>query len=113
MGARLTMIDSHKEQLLCEILNAHANGVANAWLDQALNTHRFTLPEHYQACSFRELIIDTRKFFLRAIHPDKVPMEWKNSPEHANAVDTVFKFVDGRLQEKLQACATYPNMRHL
>ena len=80
------MSDADKGILLRQILNAHGSGMVIAWLEDAVQTHRFSPPERKDSCGVRELMMDTRKHLFRAVHPDKIPQDWKESKIHYDAV---------------------------
>ena len=73
---QLTLSDDRKEQLLIEMLNSHNAGMPGAWLEQALNTNRFTSVPHFEECTYRELYVETQRYIQRNIHPDKIPRVW-------------------------------------
>ena len=96
---QLTLCDSRKEQLLIEMLDSHNYGVPGAWLEQALNTHRFTSIPHFEECTYRELFVDTQRYIQRNIHPDKIPRVWDESPQHAEGAHAMYKYYMNALQE--------------
>ena len=88
-----------------ELMDAQRKAVTNAWLDHALQTHRFLPPNLKPVCDWRDLCIKTRNYVMRAVHPDKIPLTWKQSPEHNAAVHTTYNLLGERFLFHLQRCA--------
>ena len=104
--------DKDREAVLYSLYTAYGKGMVSDWLYAALQSHRFVPPGSEETMSIKRLIKDTRSYLILAVHPDKIPLGWKDSPEHSAAATAMFPLLHDALNYRLKECEAHPTGQH-